>query len=200
MKEDILEQIVDDYLNLRGYFTLSNVKYKPSPKDPEYDSKLDSVNSDIDVIGFKPGETGPKSVYVVSCKSMQNGFWAEWECEAISNKKIAGGRERWKAYRELANDKWARALKRKVKNLTGSSDFTYVIACTRWRDPENAKCWIDNKEFKKRLTRNIEIWTLEEMFKYIYNTSTTTPANSDIGRLIQVLKAAKIKVDFESNI
>jgi hypothetical protein len=32
MKEDILEQVVDEFLNLKGYFTLANIKYKPAPR------------------------------------------------------------------------------------------------------------------------------------------------------------------------
>jgi len=31
MKEDVLEQIVDDYLQFRGYFTTHNVKVRPDP-------------------------------------------------------------------------------------------------------------------------------------------------------------------------
>ena len=31
MKEDILEQLVDDYLQTEGYFTRHNLKFKPDP-------------------------------------------------------------------------------------------------------------------------------------------------------------------------
>jgi hypothetical protein len=31
MKEDILEQLVDDWLQSRGYFTQHNLKFKPRP-------------------------------------------------------------------------------------------------------------------------------------------------------------------------
>ena len=30
MKEDILEQLVDDYLKFNGFFTLHNVKFQPA--------------------------------------------------------------------------------------------------------------------------------------------------------------------------
>lgn len=36
MKEDVLEQIVDDYLQFNGYFTTHNVRFRPSSKHPEY--------------------------------------------------------------------------------------------------------------------------------------------------------------------
>jgi hypothetical protein len=75
MKEDVLEQIVDDYLQMQGYFTTHNVRFNP-PKDEHYVAKDDSVPSDIDVVGLHPKLTGPDRVMVVSCKSWQSGFAA----------------------------------------------------------------------------------------------------------------------------
>ena len=74
MKEDILEQLVDDYLQAKGYFTRHNVKFKPSSIADGYDAKKDRVDSDIDVVGFNPLCEGPDRVWVVSCKSWQTGF------------------------------------------------------------------------------------------------------------------------------
>ena len=65
MKEDVLEQIVDDYLQMQGYFTTHNVRFDP-PKDEHYVSKDDSVPSDIDVVGLHPRRTGVDRVLVVS--------------------------------------------------------------------------------------------------------------------------------------
>lgn len=59
MKEDVLEQITADYLNSRGYFVLTNVKYRPSKADPEWHARQDSVRSDIDVVGYHPGKAPP---------------------------------------------------------------------------------------------------------------------------------------------
>jgi hypothetical protein len=36
MKEDILEQLVDDYLKFNGFFTVHNVKFQPTATDPDY--------------------------------------------------------------------------------------------------------------------------------------------------------------------
>ena len=52
MKEDVLEQVVDDYLQTQGYFTRHNLRFKPDPGHPQYVSRDDSVPSDVDVIGF----------------------------------------------------------------------------------------------------------------------------------------------------
>ena len=56
MKEDVLEQIVDDYLQFDGYFTMHNVRFRPSPDDPDYGRAQDAVPSDVDVVGLPPGE------------------------------------------------------------------------------------------------------------------------------------------------
>ncbi len=54
MKEDILEQLVDDYLQARGYFTRHNLKFLPRKDHLEFQSRNDSNHSDIDVLGFHP--------------------------------------------------------------------------------------------------------------------------------------------------
>lgn len=61
MKEDVLEQIVDDYLQMQGYFTTHNVRFNP-PRDQYYVSQTDSVPSDIDVVGLHPRLTGTERV------------------------------------------------------------------------------------------------------------------------------------------
>ena len=68
-EEYTLEQIAADYLNLAGYFTQTNIKYRSSKIDPEWDGKRDGVYSDIDVIGFNPLHAPPQCVVTVTCKS-----------------------------------------------------------------------------------------------------------------------------------
>lgn len=58
MKEDVLEQIVDDYLQFDGYFTMHNVRFRPSPDDPDYERAQDAVPSDVDVVGYHPAKGG----------------------------------------------------------------------------------------------------------------------------------------------
>ena len=52
MKEDILEQLVDEYLMHKGYFTMHNVKFKPRSDHPDYIREKDAVASDIDVLAI----------------------------------------------------------------------------------------------------------------------------------------------------
>jgi hypothetical protein len=131
MKEDILEQLVDDYLKFNGFFTAHNVKFQPAKTHPDYIKKDDCVASDVDVIGFHPKREGTERVWVVSCKSWQAGFDPREKIAAIEGDKISSGRLAWRAFRELQKPKWADGLIAEVERLTGSTQFTYVTAVTK---------------------------------------------------------------------
>jgi len=77
VKEDVLEQVVDDYLNFKGYLTTHNVRFGPRREHRDYDSPKDSVRSDVDVVGYHPRRRGVDRVIVVSCKAWQRGFRAD---------------------------------------------------------------------------------------------------------------------------
>jgi hypothetical protein len=192
MKEDILEQIVEDYLHALGYLTMANVKFRPSSGVDGYDSKQDSVHSDVDAVGINPNLEDPQRVVVVSCKSWQTGFDPEAEIRAIKGNKIVSGRERWRAYRELANPKWSTALQDTIYRLTGSRSFTYWTAVTHMIAGRNSKVWTECEEFKKNLTPHLRVVTLQEMILKLSGTLTTTPATSQLGRLLQVMKASGV--------
>ena len=40
MKEDILEQVVDDYLQARGFFTRHSIKFKPRKDHPAFTARM----------------------------------------------------------------------------------------------------------------------------------------------------------------
>src|SRR5216684_2024167 len=101
MKEDILEQIVDDFLQWKGYFTRHNLKFRPSPNHPHFERQQDSNHSDIDVLGLHPKLQGVDRVWVVSCKSWQAGFDVGAKLSEITNSKVRSGRESWRFFREL---------------------------------------------------------------------------------------------------
>lgn len=189
MKEDILEQLVDDYLQIKGFFTIHNVKFQPAENDPEYNRSQDCVPSDVDVVGFHPRREGPDRIWVVSCKSWQGGFSPEGRIVSIEKNKRLSGREAWRGFRELAKKKWADALIRKIEGLTGSEEFTYVTAVTKLRG--NPVPWQEHPPFRKNLRGNpIVILTLREILDDIYKATSTTVASSEVGRLLQVIKAS----------
>lgn len=194
MKEDILEQVVEDWLLAKsGMFVRHNVKFRPSKDDPEYESKKDSTHSDIDVLGINVKAEGDKRVWAVSCKSWQNGFnvnqWHKWLIECPDEK--SHGREHWKSFREICKPKWSRAFIKKIQNETGSTKFTYCIACTKViGDPKIIE---DNFQFRKNLDGNtIKIITFEEMFNDIKAKSGTTLASTQLGRLMQLMNASGV--------
>ena len=189
MKEDILEQLVDDYLKFNGFFTAHNVKFKPASTHVEYIKAKDCVASDIDVLGFHPMKQNFERVWVVGCKSWQEGFNPSRRIEEIKREKQAAGRDAWKSFRELTKKKWADGLIAEVEKLTGSTQFTYVTAVTRLRG--DAAPWEQDELFKRNLRWNpIKILTLQDMLADLYGLTKTTVASSEVGRLLQVIKAS----------
>ena len=45
MKEDILEKMVDEYLQHKGYFTRHNIKFRPAGDHVEYDTRQDAARA-----------------------------------------------------------------------------------------------------------------------------------------------------------
>jgi len=189
MKEDILEQLVDDYLNSCGFFTVHNVKFQPAKHSPDFLQKEDAVPSDIDVVGFHPMRQDADRTWVVSCKSWGAGFDPKKRIDLIEKNKRIAGRLAWKSFRELAQKKWADALIAEIHRLTGSEKFTYITAVTRLRGDESV--WREYKPFQANLRGNpIRILTLQEMLSDLYRKTTSAVASSQVGRLLQVIKAS----------
>jgi hypothetical protein len=189
MKEDILEQLVDDYLLAKGYFTRHNIKFKPRTDHPEYISKDDSNHSDIDVLGYHPLLEGPNRVVAVSCKSWQGGFDVETGLSDLSKNRKVSGRDAWKRFRELVRPKWSEAFLSTIKNETGSTEFTYVTAVTVLKgDP---LLWENELQFQSAMNYNpIQIWTLADMLTELFPMLGTTVASSQLSRTLQLIKAS----------
>lgn len=189
MKEDVLEQIVDDYLQFRGYFTVHNVSFRPDPAHPAYEAAKDRVPSDVDVIGFYPRWTGPARVHVVSCKSWQTGFDADYWLRLLREDRKVGRRFAWQFFRELWVPKWAEALRSKVQELTDQTEFTYSIAVTDLRG--DATAWPTDERIAANLPGcSVGFLPLAVIWPDLLTALTTRPAASEIGRLAQLLTAA----------
>jgi hypothetical protein len=100
MKEDVLEQVVDDRLKFGGYFTTHNVGFKPRADRADYVAAQDSVGSDVDVVGYHPCKEGVDRVLVVSCKAWQAGFDATAKLAELRGEKKNPKRETWRHFRE----------------------------------------------------------------------------------------------------
>jgi hypothetical protein len=189
VKEDVLEQIVDDYLQFRGYFTTHNVRFKPRRDHPEYESNQDSVASDVDVVGYHPMLPPPERVIVVSCKAWQGGFDGVGRLAQLRDERPNPRRPVWRAHRELWVPKWSESFRAAIHSLTGEHTFAYRLAVTRLRTPVDG--WsVDPTIVANLAGSTFGVLTLEDMWSTVLEGVTTTPAASEMGRLAQLLKAA----------
>jgi hypothetical protein len=201
VKEDILEQLVEDWLQSRGYFTRANLKFKPSPTHADFIYNKDSVTSDIDVIGVNPNLNTPDSIMVVCCKSWQGGFHIADIVNALLNKPELpiGNKETWKHFRELVRPKWTEAFFEAVRKSTGKEQFIYVTAVTVASDEQNKPMWENNSHFKKALRGNpLKFLTLREMLEEVFTQLGTTVEASQFSRTLQLIKAAGMVVNLKS--
>jgi hypothetical protein len=192
VKEDILEQLVDEYLMHKGYFTMHNVKFKPSKSHPEFVTKKDSVASDIDVLAIHPHLFGPERVIAVSCKSWQEGFNPGYSLGCIAEGKQIGGRSAWLSFRELCSDKWADGFLDAIEAATGARRFTYWTAVTRLLNATSRDDWENNPEFRTRLENNpIRLVSFGDMLDDVWGKLSKTVAATELGRIIQLMKASR---------
>lgn len=192
-KEDILEQLVEEYLIHRGYFVRHNVKFLPRKDHPDFVSNQDSNHSDIDVLAYNPNVQGPARVWAVSCKSWQSGFNPAAKLQEIQHDKIVSGREAWRGFRELCKPKWSEGFMAAVHAATGSTEFTYVTAVTKLVG--DASVWEQHAPFRAAIGNNpIKVITLMEMLKDVSEELSTTMAGTELGRTLQLFRAAGITV------
>lgn len=94
-------------------------------------------------------------------------------------------------FRELWVPKWSDACIDRVEELTGQRTFEYRIAVTSLRG-DVTSCINDATIVANLPGCDIGFLTLEEMWTSMQDQLTTTPAPSEIGRLAQLLRAAKL--------
>ena len=218
MKEDILEQLIEDwYVTNSGWFVKHNIKYRPDKSHKDYEHRKDSNHSDIDILAYSPKVDSPENVHVISCKSWQDGLNLKDLFEIINNeakynnKNQAGfqKREGWKRFRELVSDKWIEAFVNKIEEETGQRDFTYKIAVTKIKNNKNnyLSKIINNEKIQKRFTDNnakikIEIIELKDILKQTLNRlkckETTVLEMTEIGRFLQLIEAAEMDIIYEN--
>jgi len=192
-KEDILEQVAEEYLLHKGYFVRHNVKFLPRRDHPDFISNQDSNHSDIDVIGYNPLYAGVNRVMAVSCKSWQGGFDPVAELKHLEQQKVIRGRQAWKSFRELVVPKWAEAFLSAVESATGQREFTYVLAVTKVHGSK--ALWENNPKFTQALGGNpLRILDFREMLSSISPELSTTLAGTEVGRMLQLFKAAGISI------
>jgi hypothetical protein len=192
-KEDILEQIVEEYLVHKGYFVQHNIKFLPRKDHPDFVLNQDSNHSDIDVLAVNPNLQGPERVIAVSCKSWQSGFNPASEISAIEGDKVRRGRKAWQSFRELCVPKWSEAFIDAVSSSTGTGTFTYVLAVAKVLGDKSV--WETHPRFIDAMNGNpVRLVTFSEMVADIYAELGTTLASTEVGRMLQMFRAAGIEV------
>lgn len=196
MTEDVLEQVVDDWLRRQGYFTRTNVRFGPGKDDEGYDSTAHNQQTDLDVLAIRPAAPpGPERVLAISCKAMQSGFSPNRWLAAAASDKIYNGKNARKHMRELWDPIWMASLRKRVLELTGTTEFTFVLAVTRLGpggSPDTA-CWHDHPVVGQNLGDTpSKILTFKTMWDALSNEVTATIEPSHVGRLAQLLKASKL--------
>ncbi len=192
-KEDILEQIVEEYLLHLGYFARHNIKFLLRPDHPDYIGNQHSNHRDIDVLAYHPSRSGHERVIAVSCKSWQGGFNPASELRHIELGQVVRGREAWKSFRELIVPIWADAFTSKIRSETGHEEFTYILAVTHVVGSKEP--WEGNANFREKLGGNpIRVLDLREMLGSIAPGLGTTLASTEVGRMLQLFAAAGIGI------
>jgi hypothetical protein len=192
-KEDILEQLVEDFLIHRGYFVRHNIKFLPRKSHPDFKVQLDSNHSDIDVLGYNPHLQGSDRVWAVSCKSWQAGFPVSSKLSEIKENKRMAGKAAWKNFRELTSPKWSQGFIDAIKRETGQRGFTYVTVVTKLKG--DRKLWESYPPFCKAMKNNpIRIIEFREILDVVYSDIRTTLAGTELGRILQLIRAAGIEL------
>lgn len=166
----------------------------PRKDHPDFVTSKDSNHSDIDVLAIHPKLSGPEAVIAVSCKSWQQGFNPASEIAAIDGDKVVRGRKAWQAFRELCVPKWSEAFIAAVREATGREEFTYALAIAHVRGDKGV--WENHQPFLDALGGNpIKVITFQDMIEEIYEQLGTTLAATEVGRMLQMFRAAKIEVN-----
>ncbi len=114
-----------------------------------------------------------------------------------------GTSEAWKKFRELVEETWAKAFRETIYKETKSYDFTYYIAVTKIKknkdkkieDFKKCKLFINNLSDYGKHKVKINFITLEDILYEIFNErSNTTLEATEIGRFIQLIKAANLRL------
>lgn len=191
-KEDILEQIVEEYLIHKGYFVQHNIKYRPDKKDRDFITQKDAVHSDIDVLAVNPKLYGPRRVMAVNVKSWQGGFDFRATVALIERDTNLKAQFERRRYRELTIPKWSRAFRKVIQERTGATKFTHVLAVTLGKGDKSI--WERHRRFLKGTNGNpLKVLSLKDMVEEIEPGITRTPAATDIGRTLQLFRAAGLR-------
>ena len=102
---------------------------------------------------------------------------------------MVSGREAWKGFREITKEKWTSAFIDKIEEISGTRKFTYVTAVTVVKG--DRLVWETYEPFRKILHGNpVQILAFSDILDDLLPDLDTTPASSEVGRVLQLFKAS----------
>jgi len=103
----------------------------------------------------------------------------------------------------LKSRKWGKAFAKKIYEETGSSDYTYYIAVTLLKgsniekaiiDFENNEAFVNNIKLDETSNVRIKILSFIEIFNEYQGRTSQTLEATELGRLIQIIKASGVEL------
>lgn len=84
-----------------------------------------------------------------------------------------------------------------MEETTGTRKFTYITAVTKIKGDKTV--WETNEKFRQALGGNpIEVLDMHSLLEAVLPKLTTTLANTNIGRMLQLIKAAGIEIKIKT--
>ena len=192
MKEDVLEQIIDETTRKSLAISPSTMSSSSPTRSTANTSRGMTLLHRTSTLSRLPLEARTDRVRAVSCKSWQSGFRADWHLAGLEKRRPSHPRRAsWKHFRELWIPKWSEAFRERIFALTGAHAFHYSIACTRVVGDGDA--WTAHKTIKENLGPGSKIRACAVGLQF--HQIKLTPAPSEIGRLAQLLKSARVVTD-----
>jgi hypothetical protein len=117
---------------------------------------------------------------------MQAGFSPNRWLAAADADRVYNGKEARKHLRELWDPVWATALRRRVRELTASDRFTYVLAVTRIgpSGSTDVECWLKHPIVGSYLAGNpCEVLTFGRTWAELQEDVKEQIEPSHVGRL-----------------
>ncbi len=191
MAVNVFEELVRGALQADRYLTAENVPYRlhPDARSIRSDPARATAESDIDLIAFRPGLTGPRRVLAVNCKGGGEPLNVARDLQRLAvgnpNQYVAGS-SATTGFRELTDPDWAKAFRQRVYTVTGASEFTHVLAVKKITG--DRRQWVAHVPFH-RLTRHLELMDLQEIFGLMRQPKARLFANSSSARLLDLIAA-----------
>ena len=192
MAVDLFEEIVRGAIQANRYLTADNVPYQLHDNAHAVRSgrwRADAT-SDIDIVALNPHRTGPRRVLAINCKGGRETLDISRDLERLAGgnpgQTVAGGNV-VAGFRELTDPDWGKAFRHKIYGVTGSTEFTHVLAVKRIVG--DRALWEKHRPFHQ-LTPHLLLYDLTDLIGIARQPKARVFANSLTAKLLDLVAAA----------